>query len=78
MSRVVFIDGEICKVVEMSDVAPNGIEELRELCRGTGGFLSEPCEVHPMPKGPSDDVSENDSRSDLDRLSGQQRRERGA
>lgn len=33
MSREVEIDGQIVQFVTTSDIAPNGIEELRELCK---------------------------------------------
>lgn len=33
MSVDVWIDGKLCKCVTISDIAPNGIEELRDLLK---------------------------------------------
>jgi hypothetical protein len=57
MSRVLIIDGAECRVVDLSDIAPNGIEELRDLCRTTrpstkGTFWTEPVPVHLFPPAP--------------------------
>ena len=68
MSREIWIDGKTYKVPTVSDIAPNGLEELRELCKttkpGETGFWNSPVsDVPPGVKAPKDHKRPSDSKA---------------
>ena len=51
MSRELEIEGRMQKIFTVEDIAPKGMDELRELCKATGphkGFTRAPVQSQPL------------------------------